>query len=161
MEFFVLPFQLGEIERCVLWFMSDVDGVFTENGHIATFCSAETAIAFARDRSLQVASEASPLLDLRWIQKDSLTPDNIDCVRTMNAWNFFADVATSLPDKAAAFVAHDGTFTRTYDKLFWGNNLPSVTPTGQHYEPIWSVEEVVEIQTILQCGLELFSTSLN
>src|ERR1019366_6100427 len=153
MEFFVLPFQLGEMERYVLWFTGEIDGVLTDgDGHIAAFLSAKAATIFANDRKLQVAPESSALVDLRWIQENSLTPDNIDSVNALNAWNFFADVAASLPDKGAPFIAQDRRLNATYDKLFWGNNLPSVTPAGECYEPAWSGEEVVEMQALLRYG---------
>ena len=33
-----------------------------------------------------------------------------------------------------------------YEKLFWGCNLPSVTPKDKYFEPIW---EKVEIQEMI------------
>lgn len=39
-----------------------------------------------------------------------------------------------------------------YDKLFWGNNLPSVTPEGKHYTPKWSKNEIA----FLENGIKKF-----
>jgi len=30
---------------------------------------------------------------------------------------------------------------KIYNKLFWGSNLPAVTPKGRYYEPIWPRRE--------------------
>jgi hypothetical protein len=43
-----------------------------------------------------------------------------------------------------------------YDKLFWGNNLPLITPEGERYLPEWSADEVQSLAQILASGLDLF-----
>jgi hypothetical protein len=43
-----------------------------------------------------------------------------------------------------------------YDKVFFGNNLPSMTPPGEHYVPAWSEEEIDRLSRVLTGGLRLF-----
>ena len=77
----------------------------------------------------------------------------------MAAWNLFSDVAHSMPDKGSAFEHLDSQPT-IYDKLFWGNNLPSMTPEGMHYSPEWSAAEVASLAEILSAGLDLFESCI-
>ena len=47
-----------------------------------------------------------------------------------------------------------------YDKLFWGCNLPSMTPPGMHYEPTWSPEEITTVVEVLHSGLRLLRDAI-
>jgi hypothetical protein len=47
-----------------------------------------------------------------------------------------------------------------YDKLFWGNNLPVVTPPGEFYVPAWSDEELAELHRILSDGMRLIRVAV-
>jgi hypothetical protein len=155
MEHFIYSFRLDGIERFVIWYQNDTDGVLTdEQGKIPTFSSAESAMAFVKKRGLMDAQCASFTLNLDWISADE--PTDIDCVETLNAWNFFADVSNSVADRAHEFFALDKRPSQLYDKVFWGNNLPAVTPIGERYEPSWSDGELSEIRAILRSGLTLF-----
>jgi hypothetical protein len=42
---------------------------------------------------------------------------------------------------------------KIYDKLFFANNLPAVTPRGASYEPIWSEGEIELLSRIYRFGL--------
>ena len=47
-----------------------------------------------------------------------------------------------------------------YDKLYWGCNLPSMTPPGMHDEPIWSREEITTVVAVLHCGLRMLRDAI-
>jgi hypothetical protein len=47
-------------------------------------------------------------------------------------------------------------FPKIYHKLFWGNNLPPVTPEGCHFNPEWSRDELAALAGVLSAGLEMF-----
>ncbi|HEU4388411.1 MAG TPA: hypothetical protein VFV34_11485 [Blastocatellia bacterium] len=74
-----------------------------------------------------------PDLDLdavaRWCEHADAR--RIECRLLLDAWNFFTDVAASVPGKVRAFVGGFARYTPVYDKLFLGCNLPAVTPEGQ------------------------------
>jgi hypothetical protein len=38
-------------------------------------------------------------------------------------------------------------------------NLPAITPTGEHYVPTWSTEEVRTLAQIIASGLDLLRRS--
>jgi len=71
----------------------------------------------------------------------------------LNAWNLFGDIATSVD---AEFDSDRQLSQRVYEKLFWGNNLPSVTPPGKHYTPLWNEDELSLMRAILGHGLDIF-----
>jgi hypothetical protein len=40
-------------------------------------------------------------------------------------------------------------------KLFFGNNLPSMTPRGEHFEPEWSAEELGVLRARIETAVDL------
>lgn len=49
---------------------------------------------------------------------------------------------------------------KCYDKLFYGNNLPSVTPPGEHYSPHFDDHEQRVIHEILDRGRVILASHL-
>jgi hypothetical protein len=84
----------------------------------------------------------------------------VDCPVFLNAWNFFDDLAGlhDTPDTPYARLSHEAA--RSYDKLFWGCNLPSVTPVGEHFDPSWRPEELAEIRAVMEAGQALLAAEL-
>jgi hypothetical protein len=85
----------------------------------------------------------------RWCEQPSA--ETIDCSEFLNAWNMLGDAGT-LPTRDLG--------KRVYDKLFWGNNLPAVTPPGETYIPEWSLEEVRKLQSILRSPIDRLHAKL-
>lgn len=81
----------------------------------------------------------------------------IECVDFLNVWNLLDDVSHSVKGN---FDSDRKATTKIYDKLFWGNNLLSVTPEGKSYKPIWSKKEIETIRDVLLNGLAMFRNSL-
>jgi hypothetical protein len=150
------------MERYVLWFSDDIDGVATlDDRYIATFDDLESAHYYAFAQRLYLSDGVSEPLELDWIADGrDFEPGSLDCEKALEAWSFFEDVANSLPNQAAQFRALDVKPSGTYDKLFRGNNLPAVAPPGEHYEPEWSEGEIAEIRLILTTGLTLLRSAL-
>ena len=73
--------------------------------------------------------------------------DDLDC--PLETWNALEEVAAGLgvPMNFKGKIA-----TKAYAKLFWGLNLPSVTPPGEHYLPLWSPREISKIAKVLRSG---------
>jgi hypothetical protein len=81
--------------------------------------------------------------------------ETIDPVSFLDAWNMLDDALSVRSDVRSLY---DVTSRRPganyiYDKLFWANNLPAVTPLGEHYEPVWSPEEIEMMAQIYRLGL--------
>lgn len=69
------------------------------------------------------------------------------------AWNLFTDLAASVNGE---FDPECQQTQQIYEKLFWGNHLPAVTPPDNHSTPLWSDEELLLIRDVLARGLALF-----
>ena len=77
----------------------------------------------------------------------------------LNAWNMLEDACGSRLDVHLHDVNSQGA-GKIYDKLFFANNLPAVTPRGASYEPIWSEDEVELLSRIYRFGLAELRASI-
>jgi hypothetical protein len=81
--------------------------------------------------------------------------ENLDVVLT--AWNGLDDL---LPAWGLPFAFRGRIADKVCDKLFWGLNLPSVTPPGEHYVPVWRRKEIAKIVQALRAGASRIRASL-
>lgn len=88
------------------------------------------------------------------------TSSDIDCNTFLNVWNFFDDLARLHEGGDSPCIRLSRSSASCYDKLFWGNNLPAVTPVGERFDPSWNEEEVAEIRSVFEAGLELLEAEL-
>ncbi|MGV8849384.1 MAG: hypothetical protein ACOH16_07545 [Propionibacteriaceae bacterium] len=77
-----------------------------------------------------------------------MSRDEIDEVIT--AWNALDDLTAALGTR----LDFEGSLaSAAYDKLFWGLNLPAVTPVGNWFTPQWWPKELGKIDQVLrECG---------
>lgn len=126
----------------------------TKDKKILVFKSTRSLQAYAKANQIKfVFRECLDSLDLdaleRWLDRPSVT--TVRCEEFLNAWNLFTDVQSTLNERN---MHHEDTrYSKIYQKLFWGCNLPAVTPAGRSYEPIWSRKEVKQIQEVLSEGM--------
>ena len=134
-----------------LWFRNEHEGI-ERTGHdkILTFPNPEAARAWTAEQGLSLAPDPLAWYDFDTIAAwcDHPTAAAIDCNNFLNAWNLLGDLHLGA---SSIFSGADRRGTPIYDKLFFGNNLPSITPAGQSYAPVWSDEEVRELA--LRLGL--------
>ncbi len=153
---FILWYRLDQRDRYLLWYFNERDGVVVDaTKHIPVFRAQADLRAYAAAHDLPIKQEQPILHDLdtvtRWLRRKR--PTRIDCHAFLAAWNLLADVSASVsgtfdPDKAST--------ERIYGKLFWGSNLPALTPPGEHFVPYWSGKERQEMREVLREGLFLF-----
>lgn len=55
---------------------------------------------------------------------------------------------------------HGKTSNRLYDKLFFGSNIPGVTPPGEFYRPAWSRRELRKLHQVFERGLRTVDAAL-
>jgi len=98
---------------------------------------------------------------------DKLTPDiylqTENCKLLLDCWNIFEDMAKTLGISVNDMEeGNHGALSHAYEKLFYGNNLPSVTPDGKIFEPEFSPIEIgamrayfaaVWAELYAQCGI--------
>ena len=144
----------------MIWYSNEEDGLITSpDGRIPSFSKDEALVAYAENLRISLSDETPVLHDLdvvtAWTNDPS--PNNVDCVELLAAWNLFGDLARSIPlGSESLFACKEGSLDKIYDKLFWGNNLPAMTPEGEHFDAIWTKDEVVTLSDLMSCGLELF-----
>ena len=142
-----------------MWVSNEGDHVMVDaSGCVLSFNHPADLRRYAGLNNYRLESEEPILHDLdsvaAWVATPSLA---VDCNKTLAAWNLFGDVADSIVDKGRAFRDLDSQLRAIYDKLFRGNNLPSVTPKGTLYIPEWSWDETAALAEILAVGLNLFA----
>jgi hypothetical protein len=119
-------------------------------GFVITFPSEATAREVAAAEGRLLADEEAPLYDFDAIDAWCRSTETVrDCSQLLDAWNLLAD----LPRGDNLFASADARATETYDKLFFGCNLPSITPIGEHYVPVWGATELAVLKHLLLLGI--------
>jgi len=166
MEHFVFPFILNSKTGYLIWVSDDEESkqehfVTNDSGKITTFSSLDDLKRFGDYRGITVTSSSDPrALDLDaiadWLSKDEEMPA---CAVLLEAWNAFSDVSSSFREETTPFAKVISAHRPIYEKLFWGSNLPPVTPAGERYDPIWDSSEIESLKSIFDAGLDLFIAS--
>lgn len=129
--------------------------VVDENGRVPVFRALDELKAMAPRRGFDVIDEAPVQHDLdalgRWLTDPRV--DNVEPDVLLAGWNIFGDIAISV---GATFDPDPDTTIDLYQKLFWGNNLPAMTPPGERYVPTWTEVEIARMVDVLSEGLRLF-----
>jgi hypothetical protein len=157
--FFPYRFLLDKVERWLLWQSGggDPDAVVADDsGSVPTFHSREELQRYAARREIAVQPDDDPAfhdLDVvaRWLRDPRA--EEVDSVQFLLGWNLFWDVATTL---GRSLRFRDPKGSKVYDRLFWGNNLPAVTPEECHYEPTWTASDLLRMRQVLSRGLQWF-----
>ncbi len=161
--FYPVRYRLDHKERWLLWYTlgdgegDEPDGVVVgKNGKMLVSRSRQSLMAYAHAEELTLAAEnESAFFNLdsvvKWLRRKR--PAHLNCVEFLNAWNLLADISAAI---GGDFDADKAKTRQIYQKLFWGNNLPAVTPAGKHYTPQWPGRESRIIREVLRKGLSLF-----
>ena len=129
--------------------------VLDETGAIVTFAD-EHAARQSGTETLPVTEGQVTRYDLDALEAwcRSVAPIG-ECSPLLNAWNLFGD----LPKSDLYEAVNEGA-TPIYDKLFWGCNLPAMTPPGEHYVPTWTETETATLKRLLLLGVAEFRARL-
>ncbi len=160
-EYSKLWYRLDGGDAYLIWYTDEQDGVVTDSdGKVPCFRSTDDLLRYAESLNLPIEIEGAILHDLdvvaKWSKKEGV--DSIDCRTFLAAWNLFDDVSRSV---GSSFDADHELAEKIYDKLFWGNNLPSITPEGKSYHPAWTKRELHTMKEVLEGGLSLFRESVS
>ncbi|MDE5764013.1 MAG: hypothetical protein K2N49_07275 [Ruminococcus sp.] len=139
----------------LIWYEDEnmKDRVYTSDGKAIVFhCENQ-----ARKKAGQLGFEAGETVfyDVErlfyWIETHS---KEMDCDFLIDFWNMFSDIACSVGTELEPIKTR--RIKRCYNKLFWGLNLPAVTPEDCEYEPVFTKRERKLIREIMRTGLEIF-----
>jgi len=163
MSYFALLYRFRNEERLLIWISGEPDTVAVNRaGDVVSFQSLAELFRYAQQMNWRIEDEKPNLHDLDAINEWILawqTPPN--CQIALEAWNLFSDIAFSTTSHTKfAFAELDSHAPALYDRLFWGNNLPAVTPQGECFVPAWSEEELKVLGALLSAGLEMFGASV-
>ena len=161
-EYFPCVFRLDGVDRYVIWYSDDQDGLVREGGRVAIFSSLAQLHAYARVRGLTVQSAEVARYDwdsvARWCAEPVMT--GITVSRLLKAWNMVLDAMP--PGDASGLFSHaNARVSALYDKLFRANNLPAMTSPGAEYHPVWTRAEVVALAQLLRLGVAEMRHQLN
>jgi hypothetical protein len=152
---YVCEFHLDGRRQFVVWYTDDVDGLIRTGDKIAGFASEAEARAFCVANAISLRTGPPELYDFDAITAwcDDPVTDAIDCKVFLNAWNMLGDARGPSHGMPSLFKTSDGRANKIYDKLFFGNNWPAVTPPGEHYDPSWPATEVAALARLLRLGI--------
>ena len=158
-------FRLDHKDRYLIWHSSmngeEPDGVVVNaDGLMPVFRDGSSLFTYAAVEGLSPVDENQTGLHnldsvVRWLERKR--PAELDCVEFLNAWNLFGDLSATV----GGIFNPDGDKThKIYGKLFWGCNLPSMTPPGKCYVPLWPGRESRIIREVMSEGLRLFRSRI-
>src|SRR5215472_16736515 len=126
-----LALRVGGRTLFLLWVSDDwaLDRVLADSDGVVAFPDEESAREYARAENLPLAPKEE--LDLHdvvgavhWLRAGARP----DCGLLLAIWNLAGDVARSVNEP---FEDRGEVLDDVYNKLFFGSNLPSMTPPGE------------------------------
>jgi len=150
-----LALRVGGRTLFLLWSSDDgaLNRVLADAGWVVSFSDEVSAREYARAENLPLAPKQElHLHDLdravRWLEADA----EPDCRVLLAIWNLAGDVARSVDEP---FEDRGEVLDDVYNKLFFGNNLPSMTTPGDQYIPEWTEEELGSLRARTEMAVHL------
>jgi hypothetical protein len=155
LTYYICLIRFRQRDRYTLWYADERDGLVLREGKIPLFGCEEQLEQFAAEQGILYEDEEPAPHDFdlaaRWVQRGDR--HSVDCPVFNAVFNLCTDAAHSLGQPGSWERAE---FDPIYDKLFWGCNLPAITPPGEHYVPTWSPEEIAILREALRQALDQF-----
>lgn len=156
-EYYIYWYRFDNKDGYLIWFSTaESDGFIVDNeGFIPSFENIENLLLLAENLAIKVEVDEPNFFDLDIVQnwlKNSDEKIN-DYNPFLNAWNLFDDISNSSNgnfDKNRIFS------NNIYEKIFWGCNLPAMTPEGESFTPGWTKKELKIIRETLSFGFQMF-----
>jgi hypothetical protein len=140
--------RLSGADVFVIWYEDERNGIVrVPDGRLLVAASRASLAVEASEVGVAPEPEDQTNYDFdqvrAWCRRP--TAEGVECSAFLDVWNFFDDLAGlhTASDTESARLSRAAV--GCYDKLFWGNNLPSVTPPGEQFVPSWSPEELAAI----------------
>lgn len=167
---FPFYFQLDALEAILIWHTDDVGSSpdrfeLLDPFSIACFHDRVGLLRFAESNNIEeIVDEDNPVLaDIDAAQEWAISPTSSkdDCHNALGVWNMFIDLCATMPDKCSALKDEIDSASEVEQKLFFGSNLPSITPEGECYEPHWEAEDKQILRSVFANGAEALRRSIN
>jgi hypothetical protein len=160
-RYYAFWLRLNNEDLYTIWYSNNKDGfLLEESNRIPVFRTMPTLLAYADRQNVSLEDEVPELhnFDLikLWIRYP--TADTIVYDVFLNALNAFGDIASSIGNKV--YLRLSKHIDRIYQKLFWGCNLPAVTPRKKVFHPLWNQKELEKLQAIFDYGLKMLQDNI-
>lgn len=158
-EYYKFVFVFDSKEYYCIWYTGEKDGFVTDGDKLKCFHDYDQLQIYALDNNIVICDDGSQLsMDVAraWNERNE---KKVDCRYFLHFWNMMSDLSSSVKESFYGDIKNN-TLNKIYDKLFWGSNLPSVTPEEKEYIPIWSKEELDELNKVVKDGLRLINSYL-
>ncbi len=156
-EYYIYWYRLDNKDGYLIWFTTDEnDGlVIDETGLIPNFNNMDDLKRFAINLQISVDIENPNLIDFDFVKNWLNLPNIIidDYNPFLEAWNLSDDISISTNGN---FDLDKDLTNSIYNKIFWGCNLPSMTPEGESFTPTWTKKELKIIRETLKLGFQIF-----
>ena len=152
MNHYLCEFTLEQRTYFVIWCSDQTDMLLrTKTGTIAIFPDVSSANQDAQNQRYKLEIETIARYNFDEIDNWCSSPNEktLNHSDMLNAWNMLEDAFRGCKVEAE-FSSRSKTANHIYEKLFYGNNLPAITPEGQHFTPTWTVGELEELSSVLR-----------
>ena len=125
-------------------------------------------IEYAKKHNLQSSQQAEYVLDFNELNKvlKRLRPNKSLSQKMsevlLHFWNMLDDVSNSVKTQIIPVDCFDKKeLDKLYEKLFYGNNLPPVTPEGSKYFPILVSKELNILRKLFRHAIAILSKMMD
>jgi hypothetical protein len=157
LEYYPFLFDINKNEFYCIWYSADKDGFLTENNKIKVFETENMLFNYAKVKNIQFMDNKINSISIdyaiSWLTRKNPI---IKCVYFLDYWNHISDLAYSVGENFYGDLREE-SINKVYDKLFLGNNLPTVTPKGKKYKPIWNHEQRKILVDIIKDGIRIIN----
>jgi len=159
-EYYSYWYRLNNEDSFLIWFSNEKDGfVVNENGFVPSFNNKSDLKMYADKIQIKVDVDNPNLTDLDIIKTWLNNSEKIEDYNSfLDAWNLFEDISIS---SNGDFDENKEVTNDIYNRIFWGCNIPAVTPEGESFTPTWTIEELKTIRETLNYGLQMFKKKIN
>lgn len=157
----IVIIQIERIQYFTLWGeeADDIDRYVIDDGRLVYWKSLSELESYIAKQGIslrELGGQEMFKLDLdkvaHWVKHPT---KHIEPNMFNDAWNFAGDLEATIP---FGFKKNDlqKETLKIYNKLFWGLNLPAVTPKGRYYVPTWKHREVLILRDVMRDAIAGF-----
>ena len=156
-DYYILWYRLDDKDSYLIWFSTENDdGVLVDkNGFVPSFNDVKTLRDYSNQKKIILKDEEPVIHNLELIE-NWLCENNSainDYNEVLNTWNLFEDISISTNGN---FNSDRELTKKIYEKIFWGCNIPAVTPEGESFTPTWTKMELKIVRETLIFGFQMF-----
>lgn len=158
-EYYAYWYRLDDRDSYLIWYSNETDGfIIDDEGFIPSFTKVKDLQIFAKKKNLTVDVEKPNLITLdpvkNWLKNGGEIEDYNSF---LNTWNLFEDISVSTNGN---FDKEKEITNGIYNRIFWGCNIPAVTPEGKCFTPTWTKKELKIIHKTYNFGFQIFEEKI-